>query len=182
MGPQACGAEPLIVSCASLHPSKRVEMIPSVLTRVGEPLRWVHFGDGPSMGDVRRAAQMLPDRVSWRLEGHVDHAELLEYYQRNKVDLFVSLSASEGLPVSIMEAISFGVPVLAVGVDGVPEIVNASTGRLVEVDDPPGEIANAARQLLNGDSPSRDEIVAFFEANFEAEKNFGAFAEMLHAV
>lgn len=182
MGQRARGSEPLIVSCASLHPSKRVEMIPSVLERIGGQLRWVHFGDGPSMGDVRRAAQMLPDRVSWRLEGHVSHADLLEYYQQNKVDLFVSLSASEGLPVSIMEAISFGVPVLAVGVDGVPEIVTASTGRLVGVDDPPDKIADAARQLLNGDIPSRAEIVAFFEANFEAEKNFGAFAEMLHAV
>ena len=124
---------------------------------------------------------MLPDRVNWRLEGHVDHAELLDYYRANRVDLFVSLSASEGLPVSIMEAISFGVPVLAVGVDGVPEIVTASTGRLVESTTLPMTIAAAARRLLDGDGPSRDEIIAFFEANYDAEKNFGDFAEVLHA-
>ena len=161
--PQIREAEPLIVSCASLHPSKRVEMIPSVLARIGRPLRWVHFGDGPSRGDVERAARRLPRQVSWRLEGHRDHSDLLAYYRGNSVDLFISLSASEGLPVSIMEAISFGVPVLAVGVDGVPEIVTASTGRLVDVDDRPDTIADAARQLLDGDSPSRDEILAFFE-------------------
>lgn len=180
--PRAGEAEPLIVSCASLHPSKRVEMVPAVLAGIGRPLRWVHFGDGPSMGDVKRAARMLPEHVEWRLEGHVDHGELLDYYRANRVDLFVSLSVSEGLPVSIMEAISFGVPVLAIGVDGVPEIVTLSTGRLVGVDDPPDTIAAAARQLLDGDGPSRDEIIAFFEANYDAEKNFGDFAEVLHAV
>lgn len=176
------GAEPLIVSCASLHPTKRVDTLPAVLASIGRPLRWVHFGDGPSMDEVMRAAKGLPAHVAWRLEGHVDHAELMEFYRTNHVDLFVSLSAFEGLPVSIMEAISFGVPVLAVGVDGVPEIVTASTGRLVDVDDSPDEVADAARRLLNGEAPSREEIIGFFDAHFEAERNFGAFAAMLHAI
>jgi glycosyltransferase involved in cell wall biosynthesis len=182
VGLQTREAEPLVVSCASLHPTKRVEMLPSVLARIGRPLRWVHFGDGPSMVEVERAARMLPARVAWRLDGHVDHSELIDFYRTNRVDLFVSLSACEGLPVSIMEAISFGVPVLATGVDGVPEIVNASTGRLVDVDDSPDAIAAEARPLLDGDGPSREEVIGFFETNFEAGKNFGAFAAMLHAV
>jgi colanic acid/amylovoran biosynthesis glycosyltransferase len=131
---------------------------------------------------VERAAARLPDRVSWRLAGHVDHSQLLECYRENRVDLFVSLSTSEGLPVSMMEAISFGIPVLATDAGGVPEIVNAHTGRLVSVHDPPDRIAGVARQLLDGEGPSTDEIIAFFKANFDAETNFGEFAEMLHAV
>lgn len=176
------GDELLVVSCASLHPTKRVETIPAVLAAVGLPLRWVHFGDGPSRGEVERAARLLPERVKWRLAGHLDHDDLLDFYRRHRVDLFLSLSANEGLPVSIMEAISFGIPVLAVGVDGVPEIVTESTGRLVEAEDPAETVAAEARRLLEGEHPPREEIVAFFRDNFEAERNFGAFASMLRAV
>ncbi len=157
-------------------------MLPEVLARIGRPLRWVHFGDGPTRSDVARAASRLPSNVRWCLAGHIDHSELLDYYKRHKVDLFVSLSANEGLPVSIMEAISFGIPVLASSVNGVPEIVNPSTGRLVKMDDSLDTIADAARGLLEGEGPSSSEIIAFFEANFEAEKNFGEFADMLHAI
>jgi glycosyltransferase involved in cell wall biosynthesis len=172
----------LVVSCASLRAFKRVHLLPEVLERIGRPLRWIHFGDGPERAEVERAAARLPDRVSWRLAGQVDHSQLLECYRENRVDLFVSLSTSEGLPVSIMEAISFGIPVLATDAGGVPEIVNAHTGRLVSVHDPPDRIAGVARQLLDGEGPSTDEIIAFFKANFDAETNFGEFAEMLHAV
>jgi glycosyltransferase involved in cell wall biosynthesis len=175
-------SRPVIVSCASLKPVKRVELIPQILERVGRPLRWVHFGDGPSRGDVERAAAALPSRVSWHLAGHIEHSELLAYYAANRVDLFISLSASEGLPVSMMEAISFGVPVLATAVEGVPEIVNPSTGALVGVDDSVDSIARAAARLLDGKGPSRDEIVAFFEANFVAEKNFGELADIMRAL
>jgi len=176
------GSLPSIVSCASLTPLKRVQFVPEVLRSTGQPLRWVHFGDGPCRAEVERAAETLPNNVSWRLAGHVDRTEVLRYYRENNVDLFVSMSSSEGLPVSIMEAVSFGIPVLATDVGGVAEIVNSHTGRLVSVHDSIDEIARIARQLLDGDRPSVEEMMEFFEANFDAEKNFNEFAELLHAV
>jgi glycosyltransferase involved in cell wall biosynthesis len=171
---------PTIVSCARLTPIKRVELIPSVLARIGTPLNWIHFGDGPTRSRVERAAAELPARVGWRLAGRVDHDQVLEYYRANRVDLFISLSASEGLPVSMMEAISFGVPLLATAVGGVPEIVNARTGMLVRQDDSPEVIAGAARRLLGGEARPATEIRAFFEATFDAERNFGEFADLLY--
>lgn len=173
---------PLVVSCAGLQSFKRIQMIPAVLGKIGRPVRWVHFGDGPSRAEVEREAAKLPSHVSWRLLGHIDRPELLDYYRNNRVDLFISLSASEGLPVSIMEAISFGIPVLAADVNGVPEIVTASTGRLVSVDDPPDQVAAAALHLLDGKGPSRSETIAFFETYFNANNNFAEFAEMLQSV
>ena len=41
------------------------------------------------------------------------------------------MSASEGIPVSIMEAQSVGIPVIATEVGGVPEIVNSCNGWIV---------------------------------------------------
>jgi glycosyltransferase involved in cell wall biosynthesis len=170
---------PLIVSSARLVAHKRVHMIPDLLAAIGRRLRWVHLGDGPDRSKVERAASALPDRVEWKLAGSLEHDRVLDFFRTNSVALFVSLSASEGLPVSMMEAISFGVPVLATSVDGVPEIVGPSTGRLVALDEPIDEVARAVRELLDGEGPTRDEIIQFSRTNFDAETNFGNFAEML---
>jgi len=51
--------------------------------------------------------------------------------------LFINTSSSEGIPVSMMEAQSFGIPILAMDVGGVREIVGPQTGRLLQQDDPP---------------------------------------------
>jgi glycosyltransferase involved in cell wall biosynthesis len=180
--PRNPGTAPLVVSCAHLIPLKRVHIIPEVLAAIPLPLRWVHFGDGPERAAVATAAAKLPAHVSWELHGHVEHNAVIDFYRRNAVDLFVSLSSTEGLPVTMMEAISFGVPVLATRVGGVPEIVTPSTGRLVEIDTPAESIAREAHELLVGDRPTNEEITAFFESNFEAERNFRRFSALLREV
>ncbi len=180
--PRAPDEPPLIVSCAALIPLKRVHLIAEALRFVDLPLRWVHFGDGPERLAVEAAAAALPEHVNWELRGHVGHDEVIDFYRRNAVDLFISLSSTEGLPVTMMEAISFGAPVLSTAVGGVPEIVTPATGRLVGVNPPSEVVAEAARDLLGAGRPSSEEITAFFEANFGAEKNFREFAAHLRAV
>ena len=55
--------------------------------------------------------------------GQVSNREVISYYMNNHVNLFINVSESEGIPVSIMEAISFGIPVIATDVGGTSEIV-----------------------------------------------------------
>lgn len=176
------GTTPLIVSCASLKSFKRVQLIPSVLAALERPVRWIHFGDGPDREKVERAAAQLPSWVDWKLVGQVDHADLIEFYRTNTVALFVSLSVNEGLPASMMEAISCGIPIVAVNVGGVSEIVTERTGRLIGVGDPPASIAREVRRLVDGAGPTQAEIREFFSANFDARKNFEEFARILHTI
>ncbi len=54
--------------------------------------------------------------------GSID--DLMLFFKENSVDLFINASITEGTPVSIMEAISCGIPIIATDVGGNPEIVS----------------------------------------------------------
>ena len=170
---------PLVVSCASLIPTKRVDLVPRVLASVGRPVRWVHFGDGPERGRVEAAAAQLPDMVSWTMAGHVDNSAVLDFYRTQPVDALLSLSTSEGLPVSMMEALSFGVPIVAVGVNGVPEIVTPQTGVLLSEGAGPDEMCAGLARALDRDRFDRNAIRAFFAERFDARTNYNRFADAL---
>jgi glycosyltransferase involved in cell wall biosynthesis len=170
---------PLIVSCAWMDPRKRIHLIPEVLARVARPLRWVHFGDGSDRPKIEAAAAKLPNRVDWDLKGKVDNADVLDFYRRHHVDVLLSLSVSEGVPVSMMEAQSFGIPIVATAVRGVPELVNTETGVLLDRDAGVGEMAAGLAHALEPASFRQEAIVQFFRDQFEARKNYNEFADRL---
>lgn len=171
----------LIVSCANLFPFKQIERIPEILSLIplqNQRVRWVHFGDGPNESKVLEASALLPQSISFDYKGHVSNNEVLEFYANNSVNLFLSLSLKEGLPVSMMEAQSFGVPIMAYGIFGIPEIVNPKTGILLHTDDSNTEIANKLSQLINKELVfEKMPIQSFFRDHFSAAHNFKAFTK-----
>ena len=68
-----------------------------------------------------------------QLAGPIQNEALMRYYQQHPADLFINTSSSEGLPVSIMEACSFGIPAIATPCWRTSEIVqDGKTGFLME--------------------------------------------------
>jgi glycosyltransferase involved in cell wall biosynthesis len=66
-----------------------------------------------------------------------------------KMDVFVLPSRTEGTPLSILEAMSVGIPVIATNVGGIPEIViDNETGLLVSPESPL-DLANSIKKLLS---------------------------------
>jgi glycosyltransferase involved in cell wall biosynthesis len=57
------------------------------------------------------------------------------------------VSLSEGVPVSIMEAFSAGIPVYATNVGGTSEIVDNSNGKLLDVNISPEQLAEEIRSF-----------------------------------
>ncbi|WP_179022243.1 glycosyltransferase [Winogradskyella forsetii] len=173
----------LIVSCANLFPFKQIERIPEILSLVQseqKEMRWVHFGDGPNEKEVLEAAHQLPTNIAFEYKGHVANSDVLDFYAQNDVDLFLSLSLKEGLPVSMMEAQSFGVPIMAYSIFGIPEIVNDKTGVLLEVHATNEEISQKITQLLQKKIHfNKTEIRQFFKEKFSAERNFKSFTQNL---
>ena len=66
-----------------------------------------------------------------------------DYYSNHSVDVFLNVSNSEGIPVSIMEAENCGIPIIATAVGGNPEIVSADCGVLLSANPTSHEIAEA---------------------------------------
>ena len=180
--PERTDATPLVVSCASLIPRKRVHLVPEVLSLLERPVRWVHLGDGPERRRVEEAAARVDGAVSWELVGHVDNREVLSFYEQHHVDALLSLSLSEGLPVSMMEAQSYGIPVVACAVQGVPEIVNEDTGILVNPEASRTEVAAGLRAALEPGRFEGGRVRQLFQARFDANTNYNMFADTLIAL
>ena len=130
-----CQREPFtIISCAHLGAVKRMTRMPAILAAArdhGIDARWTHLGDGPDMGALRQeiAAHGVEEAVT--LLGHVDNAAVMETQRSLSPSVFVNLSSSEGLPVSMMEVASLGIPIVATNVGGVSEIVSSANGHLL---------------------------------------------------
>lgn len=124
-----------ILTCSGISDVKRLNTLAQALslyqgTRI---IEWTIIGDGTAAEKLRQSVGFIDKRfVSVKMLGFIPNNEVHEYYIKNAVDLFVNVSSSEGLPVSIMEAMSYGIPALATDVGGNREIVSSSTGYLID--------------------------------------------------
>ncbi len=114
----------LIVSFSNVIPLKRVELIFEVLNGlVNHEIRWVHFGDGQNLPELeQKIALEKKSHLTVEFRGRVSNEEVLDFYKQEGPYFFINLSTSEGIPVSIMEAFSVGIPVVATAVGGSPKL------------------------------------------------------------
>jgi glycosyltransferase involved in cell wall biosynthesis len=134
----------LIVSAARLEPQKNPLGLIDAFAQAGDA-RLLVAGEGSLLGAARARAS---DRVHF-LGVRSDLPELL-----SAADVFALASEWEGNPLSVMEAMAAGLPVVAPAVGGVPElVVNGETGLLA----PPGDTAalGAALSTLASDAALR---------------------------
>lgn len=164
-----------IVSCARLVSFKMIDQIPVLLKGIKEPVHWVHFGDGEEREKVEQACKQLPDNIKCTLMGQVDNKDVVEYYVNNQVDLLISLSTTEGLPVSMIEALSFNIPIVAVPAGGVPELViDGETGFLLNNPEDTIKSTQILAKALNYPFET-NKIEAFFNNNINADVNYPNF-------
>jgi glycosyltransferase involved in cell wall biosynthesis len=127
---------------ANFRPEKAYDVFLDATIRASKAqpdLHWVAVGQGPGLDEFREAVRLreMADRIT--VTGYrADAVRVMAGF-----DVFTLSSRHEGLPVSVMEALALGLPVVATRAGGIPEaITHECEGLLVSIDDA-GALADA---------------------------------------
>jgi colanic acid/amylovoran biosynthesis glycosyltransferase len=173
------------LSCSSVIPLKQVDLIfKSILNYAAENLnkriKWTHIGAGSGFNDLKRLVNINSlSNMNVDLKGFTDNKIIREILAKEKFNIFINLSTTEGIPVSIMEAISAATPILATDVGGNNEIVTSETGLLISIDFTQNDFNQAVNKIIALGESLRLSSRLFSLANFNAEINFSAFYDNL---
>lgn len=168
-----------LVSCASVIPLKRVDLLFRSLNNFAADhsdvnIDWTHYGGGPLFEVIQEISSSHQTNLKIHLVGTVSNSEILKVYRERFFDCYLLVSESEGIPVSIMEALASGIPVISTNVGGVSEIVNSETGCLLNKNFSQEEFNEALNRVVN--TPSlRESSYSFFKNNYEAGLNYKDF-------
>jgi glycosyltransferase involved in cell wall biosynthesis len=163
----------MILVVASLNRHKGhaalLDALPAVLQRHPQ-VRLVLAGDGPEKQSLQSQAEQLGIQASVTLLGYRrDVPDLMR-----AADLLVLPSlAGEGLPVTLLDAMFAGVPIVATPIGGAPELLGPSdaaepAGRLA----PPGDSGALAHAILDALDRPEESILRAQRARLRAEQSF----------
>lgn len=180
-----------VVSTAQISSVKRVDRLADAMVALaGEhpdcSFGWTHFGGGDLLDEIRSRVVDAPSNLRCSFAGSVDNETIREHLATRPCDVFVNTSASEGVPVSIMEAMAFGVPALAPAVGGIGELVPSEGpgGRLFTETPDAAEVARTlwqTRTLVKSDS-WRSAAAAIVAERYDEAQNYTELVDRLVAL
>ncbi len=183
----------IIVSCSQIYPNKQVDLIAKTLVDhdFGQIIKWFHFGtfiQNYSEQHYKELLDIVDNNKNKLLEinlmGYNTIEQIMDFYTHNPIDILLNVSLSEGIPVAIMEAMSFGIPIIATAVGGTPEIVkDGYNGFLVSQNPTPEELAKTISRFISlSDEENKQMRKNAYKTWFEeynAEKNYKAFVNKI---
>lgn len=180
-----------IVSCSRIIPLKRVPLLAKGVKLFANnnptiSIKWTHFGSGNKEIEkqIEKIVEEYPKNASYACRGWTNNETIFTEYEKGIFDIFINVSTTEGIPVSIMEAFSFGIPCIATDVGGVSELVNNNNGKLLNRNTSPKNIADAIKELLplNIRKVKSENARRTFEMGYSAKNNYSSFSSFLTAI
>jgi glycosyltransferase involved in cell wall biosynthesis len=166
---------PLVGIVGRIVPIKNHALFLEMAGRLRNMVPNVHFaiiGDGECRQTIEDRAASLELRGSVTFTGFL--RDLRPAY--SDMDVLTITSRNEGTPVSVIEALAAGVPVVSTAVGGVPDLLRGGDfGRLVPVDDPDA-LAAAVAAVLTGPSTDQESIRQAIMAEYDIATLAGTMA------
>jgi len=175
---------PLIGIVGRIVPIKNHTLFLAMAARVRRARPAAHFvivGDGEGRAAVEDQVDALGLRDAVTFTGW--QRDLAPIY--SDLDVLVISSDNEGTPVSIIEALAAGVPVVSTAVGGVPDLLRQGEfGRLAPANDPDalaGAVLAALDDPAGGQDAIRQAVVAAYDAGRLARDLAALYRELLAA-
>jgi len=135
-----------------LAPKKGLEYLIEAMTDLDTQLTIV--GDGPERERLEAVAERIDGDISF--EGEVPPEEVDKYYRSAAIFVLPSIEG-EGMPNVVLEAMAWGLPVVATDSGGIPSVIQSGkNGYLVPMHDTES-LHDKIRKLQN-DSSERDKL------------------------
>ena len=177
-----------IVSISYISPVKRVELLLDAMAHIPSTINieWIHIGPGNDLMQLQEQSEALTKlkpNIAIEFKGFMEMKEVQAFLKNEVIDLHINVSAFEGIPVSIMEAISCGIPCIATNVGGNAEIVNEKNGTLLTANPTKEEVADAITAFYNLSQEEKIEkskqAKQTWELEYNAAINFEKFSKLL---
>jgi colanic acid/amylovoran biosynthesis glycosyltransferase len=176
-----------IVSVSFCMGVKRIDKIIQALAAAARSMpeisfRWTHVGGGPLLPELQKFGDETLSglsNVDHVFTGTMVHQDVLKFLIAEPIDMLINTSESEGIPVSIMEAMSCGIPAIAPEVGGVPELVANGRGVLMSATPEVDDVARCLTDfMLASKRPeTRQRVREFVKVEFNEARNYPAFVE-----
>jgi glycosyltransferase involved in cell wall biosynthesis len=172
-------------SAGRLFPVKDFPLFLEVAKMVSDRRDDVDFliaGDGPEKVRLHQLIRKYRLEKKVTLLGHVTDME--SFYRR--IDLYLSTSVHEGIPMSVLEAMAQGIPVIVPRTGGFEEIVTDQRDGILVCDRRPGFFCDALSSVIadqrlfaNLSRGAREKVVREFSAQIMAERYQAFYADLI---
>jgi len=180
---------PLLVCVARMRPVKNLPVLLhacAMLRDQGIKFGCVVLGDGDDRPMLESLRDSLRLDAVVQFKGLASQESVREYWQQASIGLLTSLS--EGMPVSLMEALSCAVPVVAPAVGGIPEMVKQGVNGFVVPVNNPEAVAGAVSQILTDPEMTRQMSIAArksalerFSVDVQVDRLLDVWNQVLHS-
>jgi len=174
-----------IGSAGRMFPVKGFELLVEIASTVIPAMGNVVFviaGNGPQYDLLQEKIVRYGLTSSFQLPGHIDDMD--KFYQ--DLDIYINTSVHEGIPMSVLEAMSHGLPVVVPNVGGFPEIVEEGiNGYLVDNRDPSMFAARCVELLSDTEKrkqmagSARQRVVGHFSRAAMANQYYQLYQKLL---
>ncbi len=182
-----------IVSISTIIPLKNLQILIQAIEKLDNvQLEWHHLGrgNGDAYEDsiLQMADTLLSQKpnISFRFHGFIPPEKVMETLKELRPHVLVNSSHFEGIPVSMMEACSLGIPVIGPQIYGVPEIIkngiNGFTFFPVNADSLRQAIAKMTDLTESTYAEMRLNARALQQAEFNAERNHLEFTSYIEEI
>lgn len=175
-----------IATIAMVAPWKRIDFTIDVVRQLKSSVIWHQYGrlsaDNQYVQMVKKKVRLLDSKqCHLEMRGEASNEELRKALIEEKYDFVLLLSESEGVPVSLMEALAADIRIVVTDTNGCSELVQDEIGCLIPVEASVAECAHRIEQWWDewSGTPHDGLALDFWKSKFDSAALYDDFVKFV---